>query len=72
MDDLVRSMLLILLAGVSVAVVIFSGIVLLVLSELKAIATGDTGFIAASIVAILLLCVAYVGAGFWLRRKGRI
>jgi len=71
MDDLVRSGFILLLATGIVAIIVFSAIILLVLRELYALATGDTGFIAASAGVFLLLCAGYIGTGLWLRRTGR-
>jgi hypothetical protein len=72
MDDLIRTLLIILLTAMIAGGVVISAIVWLILRELYAVSAGDTGFIAASAGIFLLLCAGYIGTGLWLRRTGRI
>jgi uncharacterized membrane protein len=72
MDDLIVTGIAGILAICAAAAVLLFGIANLLVLELHALSTGDTGFILASLVALLLLIAAYVGAGLWLRRTGRI
>jgi len=72
MDDLIVTGAAGILAVCAAAAVIFYGIANLLVLELHAIHTGDTGFVLASIACIILLCAAYLGTGLWLRRTGRI
>jgi hypothetical protein len=72
MDDLIGSMIAGLVAMCIAGVVILFGIFHLLAREFHAIATGDTGFILASIAAFFILCATYAGIGLWLRNTGRI
>ena len=72
MDDLIVTGAAGILAVCAAAAVIFYGIANLLVLELHAINTGDTGFVLSSIACIILLCAAYMGTGLWLRRTGRI
>ena len=72
MDDLTRTGLSIIVIFCVTAAVLLYGIAWLLLRELHAVAAGDTGFMLASIVGVLLFCTAYIVTGLWLRRTGRI
>ena len=72
MDDLIRTGLSIIVIFCVSAAVLLYGIAWLLLREIHALASGDTGFILASIGGVLLFCSAYIVTGLWLRRTGRI
>jgi len=72
MDDLIVTGIAGILAIFAAAAVILFGIVNLLVLELHAISTGDTGFIVATVACVALLCAAYWGTGLWLRGTGRI
>jgi hypothetical protein len=72
MDDLIRTgcaiLVLLFIAGITLA----GGALYLLLLNIRALSAGDTGFILASIIGVLLISACYIGAGLWLQRTGRI
>ena len=67
-----RDGIILLSAAGSAGIVILCGLAVLIAKELDAVATGNTGFLAASAFVLLAVCAGYIGTGFWLRRTGRI
>jgi uncharacterized membrane protein len=72
MDDIVRDGVLLLIGSCIIIGIAVFCIVLLALRELQAVAEGDAGFVLASLVALVLLALAYLATGRWLQRTGRI
>jgi hypothetical protein len=72
MDDLIVTGIAGILAICAAAAVLLFGTLNLLVLELHAITTGDTGFVVATVTCLVLLCAAYLGTGLWLRRTGRI